>query len=99
MKRICFIILNHLKKINRIDKSEHWPQSIKSIIECFPFLDIMDTSLTISLLKMFSMFSAIFTVRDDTVKKVALMCINCKRKTYIQHKSDKKFCDKIITPL
>ena len=30
------------KIINRIDESEHWPQSIKSVIECFPFLDIME---------------------------------------------------------
>ena len=50
---------------------------------------ISDNSLIISLLKMFSMFSAIFTVRDDTVNKVALMCMNCKRETYIQHKYDK----------
>ena len=28
------------KIINRIDKSDHWPQSIKRTIECFPFLDI-----------------------------------------------------------
>ena len=77
------------KRINCIDKSNHWPESIKRTIECFPFLDIMeftgkemitDKSITISLLKMFSMFSAKFTVRDDTVNKVSLICINCKEK-------------------
>ena len=87
--------------------TDHWPQSIKRTIECFPFLDIMeftgkkmitDTSLTISLLKMFSMFSAIFTVQEGTVNTVTLMCMNCKRETYIQHKSDKEFIDKMITP-
>ena len=26
------------------------------------------------------------------------MCMNCKRETYIQHKSDKEFYDKMITP-
>ena len=56
------------------------------------------TSLTISLLKMFSMFSAIFKVQEGTVNEVTLKCINCKRETYIQHKSDKEFYDKMITP-
>ena len=51
-----------LKKTNRIDNFEHWPASIKTTIEWFPFLDIMeytgndiktDTPLTSSLLKMF----------------------------------------------
>ena len=61
--------LTHLpslkKRINRIDNFEHWPESIKTTIEWFPFLDIMeytgndmisDIPLTTSLLKMFSMF-------------------------------------------
>ena len=52
------------KRINRIDNSDHWPESIKRTIEWFPFLDIMeytgkdmirDIFLTTSLLKMFSM--------------------------------------------
>ena len=59
---------------------------------------ITDTSLTISLLKMFSMFSAIFKVREGTVNTVTLMCMNCKRETYIQHKSDKEFIDKMMPP-
>ena len=54
-----------LKQINRIDDFKHWPASIKTAIEWFPFLDIMEytgndiknnTPLTSSLLKMFSMF-------------------------------------------
>ena len=49
-------------KKNRIDDFEHWPVSIKSTIQWFPFLEIMeytgndmqnDTPLTSSLLKMF----------------------------------------------
>ena len=59
---------------------------------------ISDKSLTTSLLKMFSMFSAKSTVRDDTVNKVSLIFINCKIETYIQHKSEKEFYDKMITP-
>ena len=54
-----------LKKINRIDDFEHWPESIKSTLQWFHFHAIMeytgnimqdDTHLTSSLLKMFSMF-------------------------------------------
>ena len=59
---------------------------------------ITDKSLTISLLKMFSMFSVIFTVLEGNVNEVTLKCMNCKRKTYLQHKSDKEFIDKMITP-
>ena len=40
------MILSHvpsLKKIkNRIDNFEHWPESIKTTIKWFPFLDIME---------------------------------------------------------
>ena len=95
------------KRINRLDNFDHWPESIKRTIECFPFLDIMeytekdtisDIYLTTSLLKMFSMFSVKTTVQDDTVNAVSLMCINCKRETYIQPKSGKEFYDKMITP-
>ena len=38
------------------------------------------------------------TVRDVNVDEVSLMCINCKRKTYLQPKSGKEFYDKMITP-
>ena len=38
--------LTHLSsyknKINRIDDFEHWPASIKTTVEWFPFLDIME---------------------------------------------------------
>ena len=76
--------------MNRIDDFEHWPASIKTTIEWFPFLDIMeytgndmksDIPLTTSLLKMFSMFEISMTVGDVNVDEVSLMCINCKRKT------------------
>ena len=64
------------KRINLIENFYHWPESIKRTIEWFPFLHIIeytenemigDISLTISLLKMFSMFSVKITVRDVTV--------------------------------
>ena len=50
---------------NRIDDHEHWPGSIKSTIQWFPFHIIMehtenimqdDKHLILSLIKMFSMF-------------------------------------------
>ena len=53
------------KKINRKDEFKHWTKSIKSTMQWFPFLEIMeytgndmqnDTHLTSSLLNMFSMF-------------------------------------------
>ena len=31
-----------LKQINRIDEFEHWPVSIKSTLQWFPFLEIME---------------------------------------------------------
>ena len=103
---LLFHVPTTKKIINRIDNFEHLPESIKTAIEWFPFLDMMeytgnymisDISLTTSLLNMFSMFSVKITVRDDTVNEVSLMCINCKREKYIQHKSDKDFYDKMIT--
>ena len=54
-----------LKKNNRIDDFEHWHASIKTTMQWFPFIEMMeytgndiknDTPLTSSLLKMFSMF-------------------------------------------
>ena len=47
---------------------------------------------------MFPMFSVIFKVVEGTVNEVTLKCMNCKREKYIQHKSDKEFIDKMITP-
>ena len=77
-------------KINRIDDFEHWPASIKTTIEWFTLLEIMeyngndiknDTPLTSSLLKMFSMFDIYLSVGDVHVDEVSLKCINCKRST------------------
>ena len=79
-----------LLKKNRIDYFEHWPASIKSSIQWFPFLEIMeytgndmqnDTPLTSSLLKMFSMFEIRLSVGDVDLDSVSLKCINCKRET------------------
>ena len=78
------MILSHVPSLkkNCIDNFEHWPESIKTTIKWFPFLDIMeytgkdmisDISLTTSLLKIFSMFSVKITVRDGTVNEVSLM--------------------------
>ena len=78
------------KKINRIDDFEHWPASIKTTMEWFPFLEIIeytgndiknDTPLTSSLLKMFSMLEICLSVGDVNVDEVPLKCINCKRST------------------
>ena len=33
---------SHKKKINRIDDFEHWPASIKSTLQWFPFHSIME---------------------------------------------------------
>ena len=87
--------------------SKHWPESIKTTIEWFPFLDIMeytgndmisDIPLTTSLLKMFSIFGVKMTVGDVNMDEVYLMCINCKIKTGLEPKSGKEFYDKMITP-
>ena len=81
-------------------------ESIKTNIEWFPFLDIMeyngndmiiDIPLTKSLLKMFSMFGIRMTVGDDHVDEVSLMCINRKIKTHLQLKYGKELYDKMIT--
>ena len=97
-----------LKTINRIDNFKHWPESIKTTIEWFPFLDITkytgndmisNIPLKTSLLKMFSMFRVKMTVWDVNVDEVSLMCIHCKRKTHLEPKSGKEFYDKMITPL
>ena len=95
-----------LKQINRIDDFEHWPASIKTTIEWFPFLDMMeytgnyiknDTPLTSSLLKMFSMFEIFLSVGDVNLDEVSLKC-NCKRSTGLKTKSGKELYDKMITP-
>ena len=61
------------KIINRKDEFKHWPDSIKSNIQWFPFLEIMeytgndmqnDTHITSSLFKMFSMFEIHLSVGD-----------------------------------
>ena len=64
------IWINHIyplviKNNNRIDDFEHWPASIKSTLQWFPFHAIMeytgnimqdDTHIMLLLLKMFSIF-------------------------------------------
>ena len=35
-------LLSHKKKINRIDDFEHWPASIKSVLQWFTFHAIME---------------------------------------------------------
>ena len=83
------------KKVNRIDDFEHWPASIKSTLQWFTFLEIMeytgnniknDTPLTSSLLKMFSMFEIRLSVGDVNLYEVCLNCINCKIKTSFKTK-------------
>ena len=61
-------------KINLQDDHDHWPASIKSTLQWFPFHSIKeytgnlvqdDTHLTSSLLKMFSMFEILLSCGDD----------------------------------
>ena len=79
-----------LLKNKCIDDFEHWPASIKSTMQWFPFLEIMeytgydmqvDTHLTISLLKMFSFFEIPLSCGDDNLDTLSLKCINCKKET------------------
>ena len=76
------------KKINRQADHDHWPASIKSTLQWFPFHAIMeytrnlmqdDTHITSSLLKMFSMFEIRLSFGDDDLDIVSLKCINCKK--------------------
>ena len=94
------------KKINRKDEFKHWPEFIKSTMQWFTFLEIMeytgndiknDTPLTSSLLKMFSMFEIILSVGDVNQDEFSLKCINCKISIGLKTKSGKEFHDKMIT--
>ena len=76
------------KKINRQANHDHWPASIKSTCQWFPFHAIMeytgnimqdDMHLTSSLLMMFSMFEIRLSCGDDDLDIVSLKCINCKK--------------------
>ena len=78
------------KIINLKDEFKHWPESIKSTLQWFRFLEIMeytgndmknDTPLTSSLLKMFSMFEIRLSVGNVDLDSVSLKCIHCKRET------------------
>ena len=78
------------KKNNRIADHEHWPASIKSTIQWFPFHAIMEhngnimqyyTHLIPSLLKMFSMFEIRLSYGDKDLDTLCLKCINCKKET------------------
>ena len=73
------------KQINRIDEFEHWPESIKSTLQWFPFLEIMeytgnviqdDSHLTSSLLKIFSLFEICLSCGDVDLDTVSLKCVN-----------------------
>ena len=79
---------SYKKIIYRIDDFEHWPESIKSTLQWFPFHEIMeytgnvmqdDTHLTSSLLKMFSLFEIRLSCGDVDLDTVSLKCINCKK--------------------
>ena len=78
------------KIINRIADHEHWPASIKSTIQWFPFHTIMehtgnimqdDTHLISSLLNMFSMFGICLSYGEKDLDNFCLKCINCFKKT------------------
>ena len=82
--------------------------SIKSTIQWFPFLGIMEytgndmqnyTHLTSSLLKMFSLFEIRLSCGDVDLDTVSLKCINCQKETGLKSKTGfEEFYDKIITP-
>ena len=78
------------KKINRQADHDHWPPSIKSTCQWFPFHAIMeytgnimqdDTHLTSYLLKIFLMFEIRLSCGNDDFDIVSLKCINCKKET------------------
>ena len=80
-------IPSNKKKINCQDDHDHWPASIKSTLQWFPFCAIIeytgnlmqdDTHLTSSLLNMFSMFEIRLSCRDDDLDMVSLKYNNCK---------------------
>ena len=79
---------SHKKEIICIDDIEHWPESIKSNLQKFPFHTIVeytgnimqdDTHVTSSLLKMFPMFEIRLSCGDDDLDIVSLKRINCKK--------------------
>ena len=98
---------SHFFLINRIDDFEHWPVSIKSTVQWFPFHAIREytgnvmqdyTHLTSSLLKMFSMFEIRLSCGDDGLDKVCLKFVNCKKETGLNAKTGfKEFYDEVIT--
>ena len=68
-------------KKNRIDDFEHWPESIKSTLQWFPFLEMVeytgndmqdDTNLKSSLLKMFSLFEIRLRFGDGDLDTLSL---------------------------
>ena len=70
------------KKINRQADHDHWPASIKSTLQWFPFHAIMeytgklmqdDMHLTSPL----SMFEICLSCGDNDLEIVSLKCINC----------------------
>ena len=95
------------KKINCRDKIKHWPESIKSTLQWFPFLEMMeytgiemqdDTHITSSLLKMFSMFEIRLICGDDNLDTFSLKCVNCKKETGLNAETSfKEFYDEVIT--
>ena len=76
------------KIINRIDDHEHWPASIKSTIQWFPFHAIMehnenkmqdDMHIISPLLKMFLMFEIRLSYGEKYLDTFSLKCIICKK--------------------
>ena len=78
------------KNFNCIDDHEHWPASIKSTSQWFPFHTIMehtgnimqdDKRLISLLLKMFLMSEIRLSYGEKYLDSLSLKCINCKRET------------------
>ena len=84
------------RKINCLADHDHWPESIKSTCQWFPFHDIMeytgnimqdDTHLMSSLLKMFLMFEIRLSYGEKDLDTLCLKCIHCKKETGLNSKS------------
>ena len=97
------------KKINRHADHDHWPASIKSTCQWFPFHAIMeytenimqdDTHLMSSLLKMFLMFEICLSCGDNYLDVVSLNCIDCKKETGLNSETHFTWVyDQVITKL
>ena len=93
-------------EFKRHDGEYYWPKSIKETIQWFPFITIMEHTANItkknnrlisSLLKAFAMFELRLNDKEGRSDVVSISCINCKRETSLDSKTNSWVFDKIIT--